>query len=46
MPDLEVKDNKTISFYTSDITGQFEINIEGFSEDGKPIAIKEYFEVK
>lgn len=46
MPELELNNNKTISFYTSDISGQFEINVEGFTSEGKPISIKEYFEVK
>jgi hypothetical protein len=45
-PDLIIENEKTISFYTSDIKGQFEISIEGFTSDGKPISIKEYFEVK
>ncbi|MFC4739016.1 hypothetical protein ACFO3U_03325 [Flavobacterium ponti] len=44
-PDLIIENEKTISFYTSDIKGQFEISIEGFTSDGKPISIKEYFEV-
>lgn len=45
-PNLTIEDKKTISFYTSDITGVFEISIEGFTNEGKPISIKEYFEVK
>ncbi len=35
-----------ISFYTSDITGIFEIIIEGFAENGEPLSGKKYFEVK
>ena len=45
-PDLVIENEKTISFYTSDIKGQFEINIEGFTSDGKPVSVKEYFEVE
>lgn len=44
LPDLNF--DKTISFYTSDIKGTFEISIEGFTDKGQPISIKEYFEVK
>lgn len=42
---LSEKNNK-ISFFTSDIPGNYEISIEGFTENGKPISTKEYFEVK
>jgi len=44
MPDLQ--DNNEISFYTSDKKGTFEIVIEGFTLEGKPISIKDYFEVQ
>ena len=37
---------KEINFYTSDVTGVFEINIEGFSNTGKPISLKQYFKVE
>lgn len=44
-PDInETKQNLT--FYTSDVTGVFEISIEGFTNEGKPISIKTFFEVK
>ena len=39
------KDANPFRFYTSDITGKFEIRFEGFSSKGEPISIKEYFEV-
>lgn len=45
-PDLKIENEKTISFYTSDVKGQFEINIQGFTSNGKPISVKEYFEVE
>lgn len=44
MPEVDL--NKTISFYTSDIKGIFEITIEGFTTDGTPISKSETFEVK
>lgn len=46
IPDLVIENQKTITFYTSDIKGNFEIAIEGFTKEGKPISLKEYFEVK
>ena len=39
------QENKEISFYTSDVKGEFEISIEGFSNMGIPISIKETFKV-
>ena len=35
-----------ISFYTSDNIGDFEISIEGFTENGEPVTIKEFITVK
>ncbi len=39
-------EGKEINFYTSDVSGVFEINIEGFSNTGKPISLKQYFKVE
>ena len=36
----------SLNFYTSDLEGIFEINMEGFSEDGKSISISKTFEVR
>ena len=38
--------NPTISFFTSDISGEFEIVLEGFSSKGLPIYLRQFFEVK
>lgn len=38
--------NSTIKFYTSDISGQFEVLLEGFSASGIPVNIREIIEVK
>lgn len=38
--------NNTLSFYTSDLDGIFEISIEGFTSEGKAISITKTFEVK
>ncbi|MFB9078490.1 hypothetical protein ACFFLS_15680 [Flavobacterium procerum] len=43
-PNIDIK-NQKFSFYTSDISGQFEIILEGFSESGKSVYIKEFITV-
>lgn len=40
------KGNNTIDIYTSDVEGDFEINLEGFSSVGKPLSITKRFSVK
>lgn len=46
-PNLTLNTNETqISFYTSDVTGDFEICIEGFTYGGKPVSIKQFISVK
>jgi len=45
LPDLDINETN-ISFYTSDKTGTFEIIIEGFSNEGTPVYLKEYFDVE
>lgn len=46
-PNLNLeKETAEIIFYTSDNTGVYEINIEGFSSSGEPISIKKYFKVE
>lgn len=45
----EIKETKSAfntSFYTSDVTGEFEITIEGVSSKGLPMRIRESFTVK
>tara|TARA_R110000868_G_scaffold118253_3_gene313788 strand:+ start:10749 stop:12527 length:1779 start_codon:yes stop_codon:yes gene_type:complete len=43
-----LKDNLTtnINFFTSDISGEFEITIEGFTDDGLPIYMQQQFTVE
>ncbi|GIQ59269.1 hypothetical protein Flavo103_24050 [Flavobacterium collinsii] len=43
--DLSDTNSKT-QFYTSDVSGKFEITLEGFSATGKPVFIKETIVVK
>jgi len=42
---LDRKEN-LISFYTSDVTGTFEISLEGFTDQGVPVSLKDTFEVQ
>lgn len=47
LPNIKLNEKeKSLSLYTSDVNGQFEIIIEGFTELGKPVYIKEIIEVK
>jgi hypothetical protein len=47
LPELDLySTKKTIDFYTSDVVGDFEITLEGFTKEGKPISLKEFFSVK
>lgn len=46
-PDLELKkEETTLVFYTSDNTGEYEISLEGFTEEGKPVSISQSFFVE
>ena len=47
-PEVKVETGKPVelSFYTSDLTGNFEVSIEGFDSEGKMVSGKSYFEVK
>lgn len=38
--------NSNIQFYTSDVSGKFEVILEGFSATGKSVYIKEFIDVK
>lgn len=40
------KNTSEISFYSSDVSGDFEISIEGFLNNGKPISLREIFRVE
>jgi hypothetical protein len=46
LPEVKLEDKeKTISFFTSDLSGTFEIILEGFTDKGIPISLKESIEV-
>lgn len=34
-----------LSFYTSEVTGEYEVSLEGFSIYGRPVVVKEIFTV-
>jgi hypothetical protein len=38
--------NGDISFYTSDVSGKFEIVLEGFTENGGPVSLRDFIDVK
>ncbi len=44
LPELDNSD--TVTFFTSDVSGMFEISVEGFTQDGKPVTVTQVFEVK
>jgi len=47
MPSLKVSEKVTaLDFFTSDVSGEFEICIEGVSSKQEPVSIKAYFLVK
>ena len=46
-PELTLdKNENVVSFYTSDVSGTFEIILEGFSSNGIPVSMKKSIEVK
>jgi len=48
-PRIEIKQensSQTYEFYTSDIEGEYELTLNGFTTYGKPISIKEIITVK
>lgn len=45
-PEVTFNGKNNNSFYTSDLSGTFEIRLEGFAKNGSPVSLKETFEVK
>ncbi|MGB3342449.1 MAG: hypothetical protein WBA61_00920 [Aequorivita sp.] len=45
-PELKVEKSEYISFYTSDVSGVFQISLEGYTDEGRPISIKRIFKVE
>lgn len=46
IPEMKVDFSTNINCYTSDISGDFELNMEGFTATGEPIAILKLFKVQ
>jgi hypothetical protein len=47
MPELTLENKEnSISFFTSDVSGKFEITLEGFTDKGVPVSLKEIIEVE
>lgn len=44
-PEISFLNVSTHSFFTSDVSGRFEVNLEGFLNNGKPISISKIFYV-
>lgn len=46
-PNFQLNDANTVySFYTSDLSGTFELVLEGFNSEGKALSLKKVFEVR
>ena len=45
-PEVTFNNKNNNSFYTSDLSGTFEIRLEGFAKNGSPVSLKEVIEVK
>lgn len=45
-PEVALNNKNNNSFYTSDLSGTFEVRLEGFSKNGSPVSLKEIIEVK
>ncbi|MBF4506671.1 hypothetical protein IRZ83_08320 [Flavobacterium sp. JLP] len=46
MPNVNLGNSNLMKFYASDVSGKFEIILEGFSATGKPVYIKDFIEIK
>ena len=46
LPEVQLKENNSFEFYTSDNTGTYEISIEGFTKNGKAISLFEYINIE
>lgn len=44
-PEVSLKTTNSLSFFTSDLSGTYEINLEGFTKDGTPVSIRKVFDV-
>lgn len=45
-PEVKLNSKNNNSFYASDLSGTYEVRLEGFTNNGTPVSLKETFEVK
>ncbi|MFT3793369.1 hypothetical protein [Flavobacterium sp.] len=46
-PEIKLNDGESVhSYYTSDVSGTYEIILQGFSATGNPVYVRDYFEVR
>ena len=46
-PDLNLNEGEmSIEFFTSDITGDFEISLEGYTNNGIPVSLRKFITVE
>ncbi|TCI95019.1 hypothetical protein [Tenacibaculum sp. M341] len=45
-PNIDLSNKKSLNFYTSDVSGDFVIEVEGVTEDGRLISLKKEFKVE
>ncbi|MEX0313674.1 MAG: hypothetical protein AB3N18_05820, partial [Allomuricauda sp.] len=47
VPDISLSDEEiTLEFYTSDVSGTYEVSLEGFTTNGQPISVTKTMEVE
>lgn len=47
LPNLKIKNqDQAITFFTSDLQGDFEISLEGFTDTGKPVSVRKIISVE
>lgn len=45
-PEITLENEQTISFYTSDVVGKYEIELQGFTENGQAVTLKNEIDVQ
>lgn len=45
-PNIDLSKTSNSKFYASDVSGKYEVSLEGFSASGKPVFIKDFIEIK
>ncbi|MBZ4036265.1 hypothetical protein K6T82_15940 [Flavobacterium sp. 17A] len=45
-PEIDLSNSNPVTFYTSDLSGTYEISVEGFTDKGNPVSIKDTFKIE